>query len=93
MIVIKRERNKGKTTKLVQLLIQTPEAILLVHGSMEAHRILREFDLPEEYNRRIIPWHSFNPHGVGTPVFIDNVDLFLQEKFCMRIAGVSINEG
>jgi hypothetical protein len=92
MIIIKRCRNKGKTTELVKLLTQTPEAILLVHGSMEAHRILHEFDLPEEYNLRIIPWNNFNPHGAGTPVLIDNVDLFLQERFCMRIAGVSINE-
>ena len=83
----------SKTTELVKLLVKTPEAILLVRNSTEARRILQEYDLPNKYHRRVLSWHDYNPHGAGTPIFIDNVDLFLQEKFCMRIAGVSINEG
>lgn len=94
MIVIKKKRNEGKTTKLVELLKKTPESILLVHGGgMEASRIIREFDLDREvYRKRVIPWNQYSIWGINTPILIDNVDLFLQEKFNHRLLGVSINE-
>ena len=101
MIVIKRKRNEGKTTKLVEILKRTPDAVLLVYNISEAHRIIRVFDLdPKEYRHRVVSWHQSQTHvGTNYPILIDNVDAFVNvitdiaEKIGLKAAQIAKHSG
>lgn len=93
MIVIKRRRNHGKTSILVALLQKDLSRILLVFSVGEASRIIgeyREMDLAG----RVMSWDYYNarPELWGRPLLIDNVDMFLRERFKSDIQAISINE-
>ena len=93
MIVIKEKRNGGKTSKLVALLQKDLSCILLVFSVGEASRIIcqyREVDLAG----RVMSWDYYlaRPELWGRPLLIDNVDIYLQERFKSRVLVVSINE-
>ncbi len=93
MIVIKTKRNCGKTSKLVALLQKDLSRLLLVYSIREASRIIeeyREMDLAG----RVMSWDYYNarPELWGRPLLIDNVDMFLQERFKTEIQAVSIND-
>lgn len=92
MIVIKEKRNRGKTTKLVELLKKDAAFILLVFSQAEAFRIIREFHLEQS---QVLSWDYYfvHPEFWGRTVLIDNVDLYLHDRFKSDIYGVSINEG
>lgn len=92
MKVIHEKRNEGKTTQMVEMLKTIPDALLLVCNHAEAQRIVRDFGLVE-IAKRIITWDRYfaRPELWDAALLIDNVDLFLQERFKFSILGVSIN--
>lgn len=97
MIVIQTKRNKGKTARLIDILLNDPKAILLVCTSKEAKRIAEQIwpRNPKEWQHRVLSWRYYFNHPRITGdihLLIDNVDLFLQEKFAFQIKAVSINE-
>ncbi|KKN12799.1 hypothetical protein LCGC14_1012730 [marine sediment metagenome] len=96
MIVIQTKRNKGKTARLVGLLLSDPKALLLVCTEREASRIRNQVCSrnPKEWEHRIMSWGRYFCRSTPTDahILIDNVDLFLQEKFIFQIKAVSINE-
>lgn len=79
---------KGKTTKLMAWLMESPEHVLIVFSAQEKERILKEFG-KEELSQNIVPeWASRvvttfeidqnKGHYTGKEIFaIDNVDMLL----------------
>jgi len=99
IIVIKEKRNGGKTANLVARLEKNPKALLLVFNSSEAYRLKRSF-FPKEnfrvgvHTRRVMTWDYYfeHPEFYGRPLLIDNVDIYLRDRFKSNDIGVSINE-
>ena len=96
MIIIKTKRNKGKTTEMVRLLRENPDAILLVFGRGEILRIVDYYKLNDADAKRIVTWARYrtDPRFIKHegPLILDNLDLFLETYLHnSNIIGVSIN--
>lgn len=95
MIVIQEKRNGGKTAKLIDLLLANRRALLLVYSEKEATRIIRHIEAEPlgPVASRVMSWDRYgrSPQLHGRPLLIDNVDIFLRERF-HNIQAVSINE-
>ena len=79
-------RGGGKTTAIMEQFLLTP-CILLVLSDAERQRLIDVYNVPEERQGDIVSWN--NPslreklRGKDHPVYIDNVDYFL-EMFLQR---------
>lgn len=92
MKVVQTKRNKGKTTKMVELLLENPDAILLVANELAAERVIAEYGIPNG-KKRVFSWRNYPKTAIrDNAILIDNADLYLQEEFIFSILGVSINE-
>lgn len=93
MLVIKEKRNCGKTSKLVGLLQKNLSHILLVFSEREASRIIGEYRAMDLCGR-VMSWDYYftRPDLWGRPLLIDNVDMYLQDRFKAHDIGVSVNE-
>lgn len=95
MIVIQKNRNCGKTVELVSMLENNPNAVLLVHNGQERIRIIHSFCLTPNQANRIFTWNSYPKggfQGFNHQILIDNIDLYIQERFDFKVLGVSINK-
>jgi hypothetical protein len=78
------DRQLGKTQKLADMVLETPNSILVVHNVKEAERVIRHYSIDPH---RVIPAGSAGVYlrGNVSEVFIDNVDLILQQMFQGRV--------
>jgi cytidylate kinase len=69
-------RRGGKTTALVQVLKENPNAVMLVQSGAAVRQICREHGLASD---RVIQWGDVDRlRGTDAEVVIDNVDMLLQ---------------
>lgn len=96
MMVVKEKRGRGKTAKLVDLLMNNSESLLLVFSEREREGIIQNIHPKDDSGcwNRIYTWDYYlgHPYLHGRPLLIDNADLFLREHFRSKDIGISINE-
>ena len=91
MIVIQRKRGRGRTTKLVELALQTG-AYLVILSQNEISRIRRTFErVPKMITFNEFRNRDYFAKGINGFV-IDNVDILLQSITPVSIIGISLNE-
>ena len=91
MTIIKTGRNKGKTTKLVKLALETG-AYLVVLNQDEISRIRRTFDkVPKMISFDEFRNSRYFAKGISNFV-IDNAELLLQSMTPVTIIGISLTD-
>jgi hypothetical protein len=72
-VLIQGGRRSGRTSRLVERVMEDPYAILVVHSEDERRRIIREYHLP--------PFQIVGPHhstrGRQGRLYVDNADLVM----------------
>lgn len=89
IIQIHRGRQTGRTTELIDWLIESKGRVMVVHSGSEVRRVLR---LARELNPEIEDWQVITPdmriamHGRHVSgIAIDNLEYFLADIFYSRV--------
>jgi len=80
-MILEGPRRSGRTTRLVERLKADPHARLIVVNETECQRLIREFALEPSVAMRVYSAHHPARHGMGGPVYIDNLARVLRELF------------
>ena len=70
-------RQGGKTELTMRWMHEHPEAICVVHSSMEADRLHRDYKI--DRRRLFLPGSVMFGHTPNAPVAVDNLDLILRQ--------------
>lgn len=89
--VVHLPRAGGKTTRIVELVKQTPGGIFVAHNKSYADLVRRQFDLRED---QVMSWRQVMEakRGLKNPkFFMDDADYVLAQIFGTRFTGISVN--
>jgi hypothetical protein len=91
MKIICKARRGGKTTEIIKKVKEDPDSMLFVMNESEAQYISHTFDIPIT---RVCSWSNYKEKiiGLNRKIYIDDVDMFLQELFDYKIECASIDD-
>lgn len=90
MKVILKGRAFGKTTDIVKQFLKDDNAILFVLSEKEKERICRDYNIS---TTKVCSWENHKGKTMGSRrnVYIDNVDMFIQQQFNWLVKCVSMD--
>ena len=92
MKIIARPRQGGKTTELVNMIKDNPNAVLLTPDKQRADRIMKEFNLPRERVYSIntfMSGHLRSKKDPNTEYYVDDLDDWINHQFNLASKGIT----